>query len=408
MKKLLLDVSLLLISLVAAYIFSFAITGFVSGGVDVSIKESIDGEITAFTYESSLVLGQNQSIVVEFTNTGTSTYEVMIEENIYYYDNGKLNLTQEFYDASAPLSPGMKKGFKTYYLPTVLGVYYIQAKVYYGSRTTRTWGSFSVFRSVTYQPSPPPSVIYSPPEIVEERISELSLDYPKSVAISQNQSQIINITAKNTGETNLYELRLSVSVADRIEIDIEPKKISPLLINESAMFLLLVHVPANITAGQYPLDFEVVSDKKKETGKILLNISSMMLGREDIYNKILNYEFLILKTEADILSASLKGFDVDLAKNSLDSAKLNLRKARDYYYLEKYDDARAKLTDVEKDLMDAVFQLYHAMLVLYVVQVPMFTFAILVALAAIVILSYLWLRRRKEKRPKLLQEAAET
>ncbi len=405
MKRFLIDISLLLILLFSAHLLSVT-TGLLAGEVNISIQQVTDGEITMFVYEPVLLPGQNQTILVEFTNTGTTNYTAMIEENIYFYDNNKLNLTKEFFDTAVPLHPGMRRSFTTYYMPPNIGTYYIQIKAHYSTRIERVWGAFAVVTETHYEEPSPGGPAQVP--VIVQGVPAMSLEYPDTVKVFQNQSRIINITVNNIGEADLFHLRLYVSATEDIEIDVSPKEIYSLSVNYSTMFLVMVYIPEDLPLGQYLLNLEVVSDKRRESGELTLDVLPVMTI-EDIYDRLLNYEYLILLIETDIISASLRGFDVTLAEQSLDSAKRNLQDARDHYNLEEYDLAIKELGDTERDIMEAVFQLHHAMFVLYGISIQLSLFIVILLAIIIIILLYIYLRRkRKEKRPKLLREVSET
>ncbi|MEM5766172.1 MAG: hypothetical protein QW423_00845 [Candidatus Aenigmatarchaeota archaeon] len=130
---------------------------------------------------------------------------------------------------------------------------------------------------------------------------------------------------------------------------------------------------------------------------------------EEIYQKILNYEFLISEIQREINSAFSHGYDVDLANKSLYMARAGLENIKDYLKLKRTQDAKKELEKVEKYIEDSALQLASS--VLYVYKPPaIFWWLILliIILIASLILVYLYFRRRGEKRPKLLERLEET
>ena len=77
----------LVILLILAYALPIKITGLAINQISLSIKSSIEGEITAFVYETFIDLeeAEMQEIFVEFTNIGTENYTAKIEKYVYFY-----------------------------------------------------------------------------------------------------------------------------------------------------------------------------------------------------------------------------------------------------------------------------------------------------------------------------------
>ena len=138
---------IIIFSLIFAFLFFkynlSGITGF--NALNVSIKEKTVGQIL-LGYNSSINLSESQPILAEFVNTGTSNYSARIELTIYMYNNtsGSLQQLANYYDNYVFLQHGERESFKTVFLPTETGTYYIKARVPYDARTAELWGSFSL------------------------------------------------------------------------------------------------------------------------------------------------------------------------------------------------------------------------------------------------------------------------
>jgi hypothetical protein len=410
-------VFLIVISLIAIFIFSnfiFKITGMVIGNADVSIKDNLQGRITALNYRPVINITDIQNITTEFTNIGSLPLTAKIEETIYFYNSTKLDPVAYYYDSSVQLMPGMKRIYKTVFAPPYYGTYYIKVRVPYDTKVTELWGVFSV---VYYIPPPPPIIIVVPPTgeggpityiTKEAGTPKLTAEYQKSYDLHPGQSILISINAKNTGEVHLFDLRLSTSTTSLIETEVNPKVLSTLKPNASALFLVSLTIPKDIPVGVYPLNFEIMSDKIMEAGMISLNITSYEVSiKDEVYQTILNYDYLANELEKKISDAISEGLDITIAQRSFEKAKTNLQRAKDYYSSGDYESARDKLDEVKKDFEDVVFQLAHAELKLYVA--PAFSPFIIVILAiilAVIILFYLRIKK-KGKRPKLLREISE-
>lgn len=408
MNKVFLTVISLLIILIVSN-FVFKITGLLIG--NVSIKETLKGKIN-LDYQPYINITDVQNITAEFINVGSVPLTERIEETIYYYNETRLNPVAYYYDSSAYLNPGSRRIYKTVFTPPYYGTYYIKVRAPYDTKVAELWGVFTV---VYYVELPPPIVIVVPPSrpgeityiTLEPGIPRLSLQYQNYYDLYPGQSLMISIIVNNTGTANLYNLRLSTSTTSLIITDVNPKVVSSLATNKSELFLISLTIPKDIQPGTYPLIFEVLSDKTMETGTITLNIKSEEVSiKDEVYQMLLNYEYLASEIEKKISDAISEGLDVSIAQRSFEKAKLNLKRAREYFNAGEYENAKEKLDEVKKGFEDTIFQLAHAKLKLYVA--PAFSPFIIVILAIVIAIVFLFaLKRRKKKRPKLLKEVTE-
>jgi hypothetical protein len=376
------------------------------GNVNVTVEGKTGGKLF-LSFKQILDLGETQTIYTEFINTGSITITGRITINIYVYDNGVLRPFAHYYDIYVPLSPGERRAYRTNFVAPYANIYYIQARVPYDGNVVEVWGAFLVKyptpTTVTYPAAPSPFP-------VGVGIPKLSLTYPERVDVLQGGSELISITVKNIGETTLHNLKLYISTVELINFSAYPKQIASLDMNDSTIFLVSIDIPTTTPEGTYPFGFELMSDETSEGGGITINVSSVLLiSEEEIRKKILNYEFLISETEREIISASSKGFDVSLANQSLNRAKVSLENAKDYFRLRRFEDTEDELKKVKKNLEDAVFRLANA--ILYVYKPPAFSpFLILLIILIIIVgvISIYYYKKRKEGRPKILRALTET
>jgi len=412
MNKVFLIIFLLVIALIFINPVS-KMTGFILGQAEVSIKESLLGKVTGLDYKYSINISEIQNITAEFTNIGSLPLTSKMEITIYYYNETKLDPVAYYYDSYVNLLPGMKRSYKVTFTPPYYGNYYIKVRVPYDTKVTELWGSFSV--TFVFPPVPPIIIIVPPSgtgnityKILEAGIPRLTAEYQNKYDLNPGQSILIPINANNTGEVSLLNLRFSTSTTSLIETDINPKTLMILRPGTSYLFLLSVTIPADTPIGVYPLNFEIICDKTVETGTISLNVTSVEVSiRDEVYQTILNYDYLVGELEKKISDAIAEGVDVTDAERSLERAKLGLQVAKDYFNSGDYESARNRLDEVKKDFEDVVFQIANAQLKLY--AAPAFSPFIIVIVAIIIGLIFLVvLRRRKEKRrPKLLREVSE-
>jgi hypothetical protein len=403
---------LLLIAIFLARDFLAKIGFGILSMLNVSIKEKIGGKLL-LAYQPSIEIGNQQNIYTEFINTGTSQVTEKIEVRVYGYVNGTLKPLAYYYDISVPLEPGMRRGFKSVFVPPDKGLYYIQAKASYDTKVVEVWGAFSVY----YPPAqviPIYVPIFAPPAaappVAVVGAPELALEYPDLVKFYVGEKKLINISVKNVGTAAAHNLKLYISTSSLIDISVYPKQFSALNPNETLIFVISIGIPPTMQEGTYPLEFEVMNDEGiKKTGEISLQVTSIPPPEEEeISQKILNYEFLISEIQQQINLAFFQGYDVGLANKSLNLAKSSLENAKDYLKLKRIKDAKKELENVENKVQEAALQLASSTLYLYKPPAILWWLILLIILAiALAILAYWYLKRRK-RRPKLLQRIEET
>jgi hypothetical protein len=412
-KSYLAIILLLLIAIFLARDFLSKIGFGILSMLNVSIKEKIGGKLL-LAYQPSIEIGNQQNIYTEFINTGTSQVTEKIEVKVYGYVNGTLKPLAYYFDATVPVAVGMRRGFKTVFVPPEKGLYYIQAKASYDTKVVEVWGAFSVYYPPVqvipvYVPVQAPPAVAPSPTIVGA--PELTLEYPELVKFYVGEKKLLNINIKNVGTASAHNLKLYISTSSLIDISIYPKQVSALNPNESLTFVVSIGIPPTMQEGIYPLEFETMNDEGiKKTGEISLQVSLIPPPEEEeISQKILNYEFLVSEIQQQINSAFLQGYDVGLANKTLSLARISLENAKDYLKSKKIKDAKMELENVESKIQDAALQLASAMLYLYKPPAILWWLILLIILLmALVLLAYWYWRKRMKRRPKLLQKMEET
>lgn len=374
--------------------------------LEVSVKEKTDGKLL-LAYEPSIEIGNKQEMYAEFINTGTKQVTAKIELRVYGYINNTLKPLAYYYDTSVPLDIGMRRGFKSVFMPPSIGLYYIQAKAYYDTRVIETWGAFSVHL-------PPGEVIpiykpiYAPPPAFPPApgAPELELEYSPSVKFYLGEKKLISVSVKNIGNAPAHNLKLYISTSSLINTSVFPKQVSILPPNQSVVFVISIEIPSGIEEGFYLLEFETMNDEGiKKRGEISIQVLPIPPSEEEeIYEKILNYEFLISEIQKEIDYAFLEGYDVKIANETLRIARESLENAKSYFKLKRFEETKKELKKVEKFIEEAALQLASSTLYVYKPPAILWWLILLMIFSiAFVVLIFLYLRKRTKKRPKLLE-----
>ncbi len=412
-KIFLISILLLIVAFLIFYYNLSGITGFAGADLNVSIKLKTRGKIL-LEFNPLINLTESQNIRVEFINTGTTNYTARIEITVFMYNTttGTLDELANYYDTSVYLYPGGRKSFSTVFLPTREGTYYIKVRVPYDARIAEYWGSFYVsFQYILRR-----RIVFStyggqaiPTKGVG--ITDLELRYKDKIDLYPGQKILLGITVNNTGTTNLHNLKFYSSITDYVYFEVNPKEVYELGPREYKIFLVSLETSKDTPPGEYDFFFEVVGLEIKEIGNVKLNITYLaeLPPKDEIYETILNYEYLITELDYEIYLTSLKGFNTSRAEKYLNDARRNLQKAREYFDQENYEDAKDVLDIVKKDLEDVVFELAAISFIVFVY--PAFApFLILILLIMIVIGTILFIylyKRGKKKKPKIIREFTE-
>jgi hypothetical protein len=430
---------LVIIFMIPSY---FEITGFAT--TDVSLGAKMEGIITHFAIQnSSIFVFQNQSVEVEFMNSG-SLFMNRTQTNIsiYRFENNEINLSKYYFSPTLPLAPGSRTFYKVNFIPNETGVFYVRARVTFDSRNAEIWSVYLVSSLVQSTPGPgnvtnatpgpetpgPSSggegegqgqggggggapVISEPGEAPglilikpESGISGLEISYPSVINISQNQRVVIPILINNSGETDIHDLKLFISTTNQVDVNINPKVLAILKKGGSTIFLLTI-ATSIAEPGEYAFDFSLISDETKVSKKAVINIlpSEIPLD-EDLRSKILSYKFIIVQIESEIFSSSLDGYDVGHANSSLNLAKEFLKKGEIFYNEGNLEKSREELDKVRKNIEDSVFLLAHAKLVTF--ARPSFPIYLIILMAIIAGAIWYW-AKRKGRRPKMIRNVTE-
>ena len=392
------------------------ITGFNVVGMNVSIKEKVDGRIL-LAYSPLINITDIQQIYVEFENTGTEDVVMKMEIKVYGYENGTLKPLAYYYDAPAIVKIGMRKGFSTSFIPSDTGIYYIQAKAEFDTKVTETWGAFQVVYptiivpvyNITYELVPPAPSPPSKPAPVP-LIANMSISYPKKVNLTQGEKTLFTINVNNTGEKTLTKIKLLFSTTTLLDFEINPKMIQKLLPNSSSFFLITIKSSSNTNPGIYPFEFEVVTNETSAKGKISIEVLKKPISKEDMLRKkILNYEFLISEVETQIFSAKLQGYNTEKPEQYLNQARESFEKAKEYFENKDFDNAEIELNKVSDYLEKALLEV--SSLTLYVYKPPAYiryAWIIMIIVVFVLIAAFVYYYRKKRlRRPRLLTRMAE-
>ena len=394
------------------------ITGFNVVGMDVSVKEKVDGRIL-LAYSPLINISDIQQIYAEFENTGTEDVVVKMEIKVYGYENGTLKPLAYYSDAPAIVKIGMRRGFSTSFIPSDTGIYYIQAKAEFDTKVTETWGAFQVIYptiivpvyNITYELVPPAPSPPAPPRVIPPVLTaNMSLSYPKKVNLTQGEKTLFAINVNNTGEKTLTKIKLLFSTTTLLDFEINPKMIQKLLPNSSSFFLITIKSSLNTNPGIYPFEFEVVTNETSAKGKISIEVLKKPISKEDMLRKkILNYEFLISEVETQIFSAKLQGYNTEKPEQYLNQAKESFEKAKEYFEEKDFDNTEIELNKVSDYLEKALLEV--SSLTLYVYKPPAYiryAWIIMIIVVFVLIAAFVYYYRKKRlRRPRLLARMTE-
>ncbi len=167
------------------------------------------------------------------------------------------------------------------------------------------------------------------------------VDYPKDISVERGWAKYPVIKVKNTGETELYNVKLSVVGIPSVWVNIEPEIISKLSINETKQFKLKITVPTNAKQGEYTISLIASSNKTTDKKSFIL---AVFASKEDL----IAYELRKLKVEVEnfeieVQMAKKDGKDVTEVLKVLDEIKNQINNSEEYLNEKRYDEALASI-----------------------------------------------------------------
>jgi len=395
-----------IIILILLLIYFSKITGyFVTPSLNVTIKEIKDARIL-LNYKPIIDITEKQNITAEIVNTGSLTIQEEMFIRIYFY-NKSLTPIGEYLDTINILNPGERHDFKIVFVPSNEGTYYIQAKSYYDSKTTETWGRFDVVILPIIQPviQPPTKVSTPVPVTVYLKPPTLEIYTNDTYQTYQGGELIIPITVRNLGERDAYELKPYISYPSGLDISVSPLYVSILSPNSSVPFLLRVKVPKDFLPGLYQIVFEISANETKASKPINLNISKVVPDlTEDYREKILSLELLLSEAKRRMLYLESQGIDVSKINITLTLAENYLNNAKNYLKEKDFENCDKEISKA-LDLISKVLIEMETYLLITPKAYPYYIYFVIAMLILLFLFFVIILtRKRKERKPKLLRE----
>ncbi len=409
MNKILLLVALILLAVAAADIgTSGKITGHVvlafDRNISISIKPVEMGRILFFDYSPIVEVYDPQSIIVEFMNTGSVAFQQNIEITIMDIN---LSFVGNYTDDYVTILPGQTRQYNIQYVTDEPGYYWIRAMSTFSGKYVVAWGLYRVNGTKIYPYQPP--IIFPPAEgagpggSAAEYLATLHpyllLEYPSNITLTQNQSTVTYVVVKNTGDADASNVVL-IPKSLGIKIDVTPKLIPELPVNEEAVFIISLDVSNDTEPGTYPIDFIVMADDARSKGHIDV-IVKQLHPMDEFNSSILNYAFLLKRLRNDAIKAGIEGKNTTSTFLQLDEGDKYLDLARSSFSKNDYFETRRNLLVVKEHIENAALELararitrmYHAMFPIVSILLLLIAFAIL----AIMLFMHHRQRAKKQK-----------
>jgi len=180
---------------------------------------------------------------------------------------------------------------------------------------------------------------------------------PSKVELVQGNSTVVNVSVKNTGDTILYSIVLSITGLNSSWYSISPSSIAVLSPANSNSFIVAFSLPSEAEVGSYSLIFSLTTNvtSVKASASMTLNV----LPRPETYleiNKTYDEYVLLLKMVEENITklenASVNKTDVEGVKSIIEAAKAKLNASASYISNNDYFNAKL-LLDEAKSLIDS-------------------------------------------------------
>jgi uncharacterized membrane protein len=221
-----------------------------------------------------------------------------------------------------------------------LGQHRIHVKVTYDSilLPIETSATFLVVETPSYRPPPEPTGPSAPTTIVDTGGDNISIiEYPVDISMVRGWEDIRHIKVKNTGESLLENVTLSLlgvpspwySVNPRISRDLPP--------GNTTVFVISFSIPKNAMTGEYNISFVAAGDAvgDERDAKMRVFRSQAELVEDELERVKEEYAETVRETNL----AEKYGKDVAEVKNILKEAKVHIDRAEAEFLDESYTEA---------------------------------------------------------------------
>jgi hypothetical protein len=394
-KILSLAVALLaLLSLGLAGVF----TGFVNyGSFSVGIKQLELGKIIGLDHKPTVKEYDALNITAVFRNVGSVSFSERM--TITIEDINLTTVLNTFQDSTFTLLPGEERAFKVVHYPTLTGFYWAHLNVSYDGKRDQLFSLFFVeqlYAPVSEAPVPglPAPGTPKPPRI-EVGTPAMNVNYPQEILLSQGQSSLLFVILENAGDVSLNNIKF-LGTSEGFPFLAEPKIITKLSEGRAAIFSVSLSIPVSLESGDYFLDFSIVSDEMIKNGRIKIRVEELSI-RDQVWQTILNYRFLIQKLRGEAEKAAGEGKDVSAVKESIRDASRLLKKAEQLFFQGKYFESRDQLFVVKNKIIEVVRLLALLGVPVFMVTLPGLIPVMLLVIVAAVVSFYAVLVFRKRR-----------
>ncbi len=187
------------------------------------------------------------------------------------------------------------------------------------------------------------------------QVSEISLDYMKSIETAQGNDYTFLIKATNNGSTTLHNLTIDVKasgVSVKAE-DIEVKELSP---GGSIFFVLNVSVPKDAGLGNYSVSFVVRADETSVNGGFVVSVTKKAAEytMQEQCDDIINYYIDVTgKLNRELIVLEARGNNVTEVRKLLQDAVREIEIAKQYRDMEIFESC-VKQKDVIRRKIERV------------------------------------------------------
>jgi len=240
-------------------------------------------------------------------------------------------------------------------------------------------------------------------EAPKKKSSISIINYRELVELAQGWNTSFTVTVKNTGETTLENLTLTLFGVLQDWYQVRPESLIELEPDNTSVFLVEFNIPKDTNLGEYDILLSVSSntvfDKKTMKLKIYSSIDSLLRKQIDD----LSFDLEKLKTEIEVSRKA--GKDVSEVTLFLGEIENQIKSAEQNLANKRYDDSLRNIASAKNLIERARGLLYEKILVKERASM-LFYIVPAVLLSALVIVSLLFLLY-KNKKKKIMFPALE-
>ncbi|NIO44403.1 MAG: hypothetical protein GTN36_02515 [Candidatus Aenigmarchaeota archaeon] len=186
-------------------------------------------------------------------------------------------------------------------------------------------------------------------------LADMTVEYPQEILIEKGWTKYISISVTNTGESDLYNIKISIEGIFPEWFEFQNNESLVIQINEKVEYVSKISIPFNMPIGNYKFSLNIESDEINYKTDFTVRVFET---REDL----LLYRVQVLKADLSKLEneagrIEIGGIDLSSARDIFQQIKSELDLTEEQIYNKMFTQVTESFKEVEKLFIKARFEI---------------------------------------------------